>query len=391
MELVIGLSLTLFLICAFVIIWAMAGYPVSIRLLGALIKRQNARDYSHVPSVTVMVVAHNEEKVIHEKLDNLLQLDYPADKIEFIVTSDSSTDGTNGIVEAFAQSHPSMKLRLHKTREHKGKTNAQNEAQKLVTTEYLVMTDANAMLDSESIKELMACFTSFDIAYVCGCLRYQNIDSSETASSESSYWAMDVATREIEGRIASLTAGNGAIYACRNSDYFDADPIQCHDSVMPYHFALEGRRSINCLQAAAYEKAGETDSDEYKRKVRMFRSILDAPSNMLRVANPFRFGWFSYFYFGHRFCRYSLWWAHPILFALNVLLAVFSFPFKALLLFHTLFYLLAAFQSVAKTNIKLLAAIQYYVMTVRAQITAVIRSLNGSARPTWESAESTRG
>lgn len=389
MELAYALSIILFWLCAFVIFWAMLGYPISIRILGTLIKRNNVRDYSRVPTVTVMVVAHNEEKVIKEKLENLLRLEYPADMIEVIVTSDSSTDDTNGIVEQFAQSHPEMKLRLHQTREHKGKTNAQNEAQKLVSTEFLVMTDANAMLEPNSIKELMACFTSPDIAYVCGCLRYQNTEESSTAGSEGLYWSMDVAMREIEGRIASLTAGNGALYACRNSDYFDADSIQCHDSIMPYHFALEGKRSINCLQAVAHERAGATDADEYKRKVRMFRSILDAPVNMLRVANPFRFGWLTYFYFGHRFCRYSLWWAHPLLIITNILLAKNSL-YLVVLIAHITFYIAAAFQSVITTSNQLLIAVRYYVMTVIAQINAVIISLKGEASATWSSSETTR-
>ena len=128
----------IFWISLFIIVWAMVGYPLSIRFLGKVISRDNPRDYSLLPTVTVMVVAHNEEKVIEKKLRNLLLIDYPREKIDFIVTSDASTDDTNQIVKRFAERHPEMKLRLHEAVEHKGKTNAQNEAQKLVISEFLV-------------------------------------------------------------------------------------------------------------------------------------------------------------------------------------------------------------------------------------------------------------
>lgn len=380
----------IFWISLIIIVWAMVGYPLSIRILGKIISRDNSRDYSLLPTVTVMVVAHNEEKVIEKKLRNLLLIDYPREKIDFIVTSDASTDDTNQIVRRFAERHPEMKLRLHEAVEHKGKTNAQNEAQKLVISEFLVMTDANAMLDPDCIKELMACFTSDIIAYVCGSLQYENTDESATAHSEGAYWSTDVATREIEGRIASITAGNGALYACRNSDYFDAEPIQCHDSVMPLRFAIEGKRSINCLQAIAYEKAGEVDHDEYRRKVRMFRSILEAPKNMLKVKNPIKYGWFSYFYFGHRFCRYSLWLAHMLLLISSIVLASSHAIFAIAVFAQLLFIAMALIEQFAPNNSVLLRAIHYYAMTVLAQFHAVCKSLCGKTSATWEVAGTTR-
>src|SRR5690606_9558249 len=123
------------------------------------------KDYSLQPTVTVMVVAHNEEKVIIDKLNNIIQLDYPKDKIEFLISSDNSTDKTNEYVKEFIKNHEDIKIRLYEVKERKGKTNAQNEAQKLVNTEFLVMTDANSIMDKNSIKELMSTFTSNDIAY----------------------------------------------------------------------------------------------------------------------------------------------------------------------------------------------------------------------------------
>src|SRR5689334_6846395 len=94
----------LFYISGFIIVWAMVGYPVSLKFIGKLFKnRELKKDYSHQPTVTVMVVAHNEEKVILEKLNNIIELNYPQKKIEFLIASDNSTDKTNEIVKRFIE------------------------------------------------------------------------------------------------------------------------------------------------------------------------------------------------------------------------------------------------------------------------------------------------
>ena len=270
-------------IAGFVIYWAMIGYPLSLVVLNKLIKRENKKNYLYQPTVTVMVVSHNEEKVIRDKLQNLLEIDYPAEKLEFLIASDFSTDKTNEIVEDFICSHPERKIRIHKTVNHRGKTNAQNETQELCNTEILVMTDANAMFDPLAVKELSASFIDPSIAYVTGRLSYVNTDGNTTASSEGFYWKLDLMCRRIESRLQTITAGNGAIYAVRNKDYRKVDPISCHDSNFPLLYALEKKRAIYNPDAVAYEKAGEVDQDEFKRKIRMNRNILKAILPDMRI------------------------------------------------------------------------------------------------------------
>lgn len=380
----------IFWICAFLIFWAMVGYPVSLKVLSKIYKkRELKKDYSHLPTVTVMVVAHNEEKVIREKLENICELDYPRDKISFLISSDNSTDATNEITQAFIEEHPEADMRLFCVKERKGKTNAQNEAQREVTSEFLVMTDANAMLDKNAVKELMAAFAAEDVSYVTGRLTYVNPGDSMTASSESGYWDSDLRSREIESRIQTITAGNGALYACRNSEYIYLDPIRCHDGNMPMHYAIHGKKALYNKDAVAFEKAGEVDEDEYKRKVRMCRGILRAILPDIRILNVFRCKWYSYFYFGHRTCRYLLWINHLLVYVLNALLVLHPVYF-VLFVLQNLFYFCALLQLIFKTKNKLLQMIFYYCMTVIAQWNGVFNILTGKAKPFWEKAETTR-
>lgn len=364
------------------IFWAMVGYPLSIKLLGKCITRKNDKNYDLKPTVTLMIVAHNEESVILSKLKNAISLNYPKDKLKILVSSDNSTDRTNSIVLNFIKDNPGENISLYVVKERKGKTNAQNEAQKIVDTEFLVMTDANSILEKNSVSELMASFTSENIAYVTGCLKYINSNENLTAQSESSYWDSDVIIRDIESRIKTITAGNGALYAIRNKDYYDIPLIECHDSTMPLDFGLQGKRCINNLDAIAYEKAGEVNGDEFKRKVRMNRVLIILLKKGIRVLNIVKYGWFSYFYFGHRICRYLLWLNHILFYLTSLILMKENIIYLIMFVLQTLFFVVGLFGGVRMVN--------YYLMTILAQMKAIYNYISGNAKPIWEKAESTR-
>lgn len=375
---------------AFVIVWAMVGYPVFLALLDKVIRRTLKKDYSYTPSVTVMVVAHNEEKVIWQKLENLISVDYPRDKYKILVTSDYSTDKTNELVEKFIAEHKDFEICLYKTVNHGGKTNAQNEAQKTVNTDLLVMTDANCLFHKDAVKEIVANFADEKIAYVCGATVYVNSDDNNTADSENTYWDLDSRCRDIEGRIQTITAGDGNLYACRTSQYEDIPLIECHDSSFPILFALKKFRAVFDPKSIAYEKAGESNQDEYKRKVRMNRNIIHNILPSIRILNIFKYKWFTVFYLGHRTCRYLLWFAHFVVLLLNVVLAPTHIFWMFLLVMQILFYAMALLGQISKTENKYIRMTTYYVMTVLSQWHGVFNIITGKAKPTWTKAESTR-
>lgn len=389
MMLIQIVSLVVFLISGFCIYWAMMGYDISLKILNRSRKKPKAKHTQFKYTVTVMIVAHNEEDVIYNKLMNVIDNDYPKDKIKYLIASDNSKDQTNTIVEKFIKEHSNLNIQLYTSKEHKGKTNAQNEAQKYVDTELLIMTDANSVFEKNAISELVSSFAEEDIKYVCGALKYVNTDNM-TAGSESSYWNRELESRLIESNIKTITAGNGAIYACRNSSYITIPPIECHDSSMPYYYGMHNQRALFNEKAVAYEKAGENTEDEYKRKVRMNRVILLHIKNGMKALNVFKYGWFSYFYFGHRTSRYLLWINHLLVFISNVILAVCTggIIWKIILGMQIVFYIMGILGKYAKSRV--LHMIYYYCITIIAQWNGIFNCLTGRAKPTWERAESTR-
>lgn len=380
----------IFYLSGFLIFWAMIGYPIVIKLLGLIIKKENKRDYSYQPTVTVMVVAHNEEKVIEQKLNNLMQLKYPKEKLKILVASDNSSDDTNLIVKNFIKKEPEIDTRLYVTKNRAGKTNAQNEAQKTINSEYIVFTDANAMLAPNAVKELMSVFNDETIIYATGQLIYTNSDVSEASASETTYWSTEIKIREIESRLQTITAGNGAIYAIRNRDYIDLPPIRSHDAGIPFHAAINQKRSVSVSNAMAFEKAGETIGDEFKRKVRMNRGILPCIIRSLNIINVFKYKWFTFFYIGHRTSRCLLWLNHLLLLITSLKLADTNIIFKIFFILQIIFYSLALIQKKIGSNNKLLQLIYYYSMTITAQFIGVYNGLIGKNKPFWDKAETTR-
>lgn len=379
----------IFFLSLFMIFWANIGYPASILFLGKIIKRKNKVDEKKEPTVSIIIVAHNEEKVIYKKLQNVINLDYPAEKVEIIVTSDNSTDKTNNIVENFIRKNPNKNIKLHKVEKRMGKTNAQNEAVKIAKNDILIMTDANAIIKKDAIKELVKSFTK-NVSYVTGKLEYTNGELSDTSHSEKTYWDIDTKIREIESNLQTITAGNGALYACIRKEYHEFKPIQCHDSAMPLYFALKNKRAIANHNAIAYEKAGESIEDEYKRKIRMNRVMLSSILPNIKILNIFKYKWFTYFYLGHRTSRYLLWFNHILLFISNTLLIRHSYFFLVVFICQCIIYLIAIIKNIFKLNNKLFNFISYYLMTVLAQFIGVIKTITGKNKPFWEKAESTR-
>ena len=381
----------LFGVSAFSIFFSMIGYPISLRVLNFIFKPKSIlKNYNYLPSVTIMVVAHNEEKVICDKLKNLISIDYPKDLYKILVSSDNSDDNTNKIVMKFIADNSQYDIKLYNVKERKGKTNAQNEAQKLVKSELLVLTDANSIFEKSAVKELASCFVSDDIAYVCGKLVYTNGSVSDTANLESNYWDFELENRRIESNLQTIIAGNGAIYAVRNIDYVNVSLIKSHDSELPQYYAKMNRKALFNPDSIAYEKAGETFKDEFKRKIRMRRTALSSSILKINLLNIFKYKWYSFFYIGHRYSRDTLWLSHLLLLLTNIFLAFTIKYFLFILIAHITFYLIALIQHIFKTKYKLFNLVYYYLITLIAQYIGVLNQLLGKSKAFWEKAESTR-
>lgn len=369
----------------------MIGYPVSLYFLDKLIKKDEVEiDPSYRPSVSIIIPAHNEENVIEKKLKNLININYPKELLEIIISSDNSTDKTNEIVNDFRKKNPNFNIKLYIVEKRMGKTNAQNEAVEVAAGEIIVFSDSNAMLDKEAVIQLVSYFVDNRVVYVTGKLVYINSADSTTSKAESKYWNYDLFMRKVESNLKTITAGNGAIYAIKKSEYVNFNPIRSHDAAMPGYAALNHKKALFNEKALAYEKAGETNEDEFKRKIRMFRGGLSSVYTDLKKYNPFKYGWYSYFYFSHRACRQCLFLFHIVLLITNIFLFN-EHPIYLLTIGgQILFFGLAGLKKILNLQSKLFHFPYYYVLTLIAQFIGTYNKITGRSKPFWEKAESTR-
>ncbi|HVS85727.1 MAG TPA: glycosyltransferase family 2 protein [Gaiellaceae bacterium] len=239
--------------------WTHALYPLAAVGLSRLRSRPPARDEERLPSVAVIVAAWNEEAAIGARVENLRALDYPAELLEVVVTSDASSDRTEELAAAAG-------ARVVRN-ERGGKVAAQDAAVRQTDAEVVAFSDANATWAPDALRKLVRSFGDPEVAYVCGQLRLEAADGSNR---EGVYWRYEMVTRDAESRLGSVTGGNGSIYAIRRADYAEVDPRFGHDLSLPYLMAQRGRRAVYEPEAHAFEKPTPTNETEYRRKVRMF-------------------------------------------------------------------------------------------------------------------------
>jgi cellulose synthase/poly-beta-1,6-N-acetylglucosamine synthase-like glycosyltransferase len=239
--------------------WTHALYPLTVAAAARIRSRPVARDDAYLPPVAVIVTAYNEEDAIERRLKNLRALDYPSELLEVLVTSDASTDRT----EQLAESAGATVIRNPRG----GKVAAQNAAVRATEAEVVAFSDANATWAPDALRKLVRNLADPRVGYVCGRLRLETADGR---NKEGVYWRYELVTRASESQLGSVTAGNGAIYALRRSDYVEVDPRFGHDLALPYLVVQGGRRAVYEPDALAFERPTPTNETEYRRKVRMF-------------------------------------------------------------------------------------------------------------------------
>jgi len=362
------------------IVWTHVGYPLATGLLARLRPHPVAKAQIE-PSVVLIVAAHNEDTVIRRRIENLLALDYPAGKLELVVASDGSSDRSNEIVQEIAAREPRVHLL---DCERGGKTLAQNRAVRETESELLAFTDANTEWQPDALRRLVENFADEDVAYVSGKLQ---LTASDGTNREGLYWRYELWLRSNESKLGSITAGNGAIYAVRRSDYLEDAAITGHDFALPFRMVQRGRRAVFEPAAVALEKESHDLEDEFGRKVRMITRALRHvyTGSMLHRVPPI----YALELFSHRLLRYETGAVHIVLLGASAALVGQGLVFQVALGLQLAWLLLAAF---GRLRIRVPGAgiAYYYLLVTVATLVGNYRYLRSGTPTMWEKAEGTR-
>jgi cellulose synthase/poly-beta-1,6-N-acetylglucosamine synthase-like glycosyltransferase len=239
-------------------------FPLLLLLRAAFRPRPHRVD-DITPDVALVIAAHNEAATIGAKLENLLSLDYPQERLEVVIASDGSDDGTDDIVRAYG----GRGVRLL-TPGRVGKAAALNAAVAASGGEILVFSDANSIYAPGAVRALVRPFADPAVGGVAGDQRYLSSDGADAiASGEQHYWNLDRMLKQAESRAGNAISATGAIYAVRRSLFRPVAPAVTDDFYISTGVVAEGYRLVFAPDAVAYEPVAQTGELEWQRKVRV--------------------------------------------------------------------------------------------------------------------------
>ena len=377
-EIIFWISLAL-------LVFAQLGYPLLLGIWAKLSRRRAATPLPIIageePFVTLVIAAHREQSVIADRVANARALDWPADRLEVIVACDGSPDETAAEARSAGAD---VVLEL----EWGGKVRAQDAAVAAADPRSTVIafSDANAAWEPDALRALVGELEQADVGYVCGQVRFSGADGS--TNQEGLYWRFEMWQRARESQLASVTGGNGAIYAVRRDDYIEVDPVMGHDLSFPFNFVKRGRRALYAPSARASEKMVPTVEGEFARKRRM---MSHAWPIVLRGGLLSPRGYppsYAVMIYCHRALRYSTPKLHLVALIANLILVGQGTVYVVTLALQLLLLLAALLGAVVP--IKPLLVARYYVLTTASIGAGLWDYLRHGTPAGWAPPEGTR-
>lgn len=358
-----------------VILYTFFGYPLLLTVAARLRPRPH-KQAPITPSVTILIPAYNEARVIEAKLENSLAQDYPQEKLDVLVVADGSDDDT----AARAQRYARRGVRVLHEPVRRGKIAAVNRAMPWVKSEVVVFTDANAMLTENAVAALVRHFADPEVAAVAG-------EKRVAGGGEGLYWRYESYLKGLDSRLSSVMGAAGELFALRRH-LFQPPPQDSiiEDFVLSMELVAAGWRVVYEPAAVAFEEGAPSLQADWRRRTRIAAGGFQAIARLRPLLHP-RYGLVWWQYISHRVLRWAVTpFLLPAAFVLNWLLIAHPF-YLMLALGQTLFYgtgLLGYRQAKQGRGGGLPYIVFFFCLTNVAALVGFWRYLTGNQAVTWE-------
>jgi cellulose synthase/poly-beta-1,6-N-acetylglucosamine synthase-like glycosyltransferase len=372
-----------FWIALALLVYVYIGYPIVAAARARLWPKPRLRAPIE-PTVSIVVIAHNEAARIGSRIENLLALDYPRHKVEIVIGSDGSTDET--VQRALEYATYGVTVRAFG--QHRGKPATINAVVPIVRGEIVVFADARQRFEPQTVRELVANFADPAVGGASGELVLAANEGTAAAGHGTAfYWRYEKFIRSTEGRADSTIGATGAIYAIRR-DLFEpiADDTLLDDVLIPLRIVRRGYRVVFEPQARAFDRASSTARQEFVRKTRTIAGMFQLISREGWLLNPLRNRlWFETI--SHKVLRVALPMLHAAVLASSVVLANSGF-YGLMLALQAVFYGAAAVglaQRDGRRRSIVFTAPSAMCLLLWATVIGFFRFVTNSQRVTWES------
>jgi glycosyltransferase involved in cell wall biosynthesis len=372
-EIVFWLSVAL-------IAYAYAGYPLALGAL-TLIRTRRVEKADIRPSVTFTITAYNEEQRIADKLENTLKLTYPREKLEILVASDCSSDGTDEIVKSYAD----RGILLVRAPVRKGKEAAQKLAVEVAKGEILVFSDVATVLPENAVANIVKNFHDPTVGCVSSVDRF--VDYDGRLSGEGAYVKYEMFLRFLETRVNSLVGLSGSFFAARKDVCKEgwAEDLQSDFNTLLNSVRM-GLRGVADPDSIGYYTNIADEWKEHERKVRTILRGISVFMRSLALVNPLRHSLFAWQLISHKLCRWLVPFGMMTGFLSNALLALSSQFYATLFLTQVLFYAvaLAGIWSKPLLRLPIIRLASYFLLVNASIFQAWMRYWSGERLIVWE-------
>jgi len=267
------------------------GYGVLLKALVFIKNTLNHKDSEFIkaeifPTVTILISVHNEVSHINERLKNIFACDYPIDKLEVVIVSDASDDGTDELIVRL----DNQKVQLLRVDDRVGKTGAQNYAMQYIVSEIVIYTDANASFDRAFIKNIVRPFDNPGVGASVGHLLFITKNSSGVSKSQGYYWRYELLLRKLESKLNILAVSSGSCLALRKRLFIQMDDAYGDDCIIPLTMVNQNYRVVFADNAFTFDEMPYEPSEELRTRIRMtlrnWQCTWSVPSLLNPLINP---------------------------------------------------------------------------------------------------------
>jgi len=373
----------LFWLSAILLFYSYLGYPLVMFCIAVCKRKRQIIKASITPQISVVIPAYNEERNIGAKLNDILNSDYPQDRMEVFVISDASTDSTDDIVKGFAD----RGVKLFRLNERSGKIAAYRKVLPLLKGEIIIFSDATSILETDSISNLINNFYDESVGCAGGLLMYINPKDATIGNSERKYWKYEKNIRRMENQLSSLPSVSGTFYAVRKKLYpLDMKDDLADDLIVPFNVRKAGLRTVLEPSALCKDFTTLNIQDEMGKRVRItvqnIRGLLAYPE----ILNPFKYGLFSLLVISHKLFRLLAPIFMIVLFVSNLFLSFHSWLFLLVFIAQVAFYAagINGYTIYKRTKFSLANTLFYFCLSNLAVFIGMIKFFNGEKVISWE-------
>lgn len=379
---------TIFWLLIGITFYAYLGYGILIWVMvkiKTIFTKKVLFDNSFLPEVTILVAAYNEQDCIEDKIKNSLAIDYPKEKLKIAFVTDGSTDKTAEIISQYAD------IQLFHKDERGGKMAAINRVMSLIDTPITIFSDANAMLNTESVSEIVKHFSNEKVGVVAGEKRISKTTGKTAEVGEGIYWKYESFLKKLDSELYSAVGAAGELYAIRTElfEELETDTL-LDDFVLSLKICQKGYITAYEPNAYATETASLNSVEELKRKIRICAGGFQSTFRLTGLLNPFKNGILTFQYISHRLLRWII-----VPFALVLILAInaflvsknqfYLFSFITQILFYSMAILGFYYEKMGK-KVKVLYVPYYFSMMNYSALAGFKRFLKNQQNVVWEKA-----